>query len=188
MSHWQHCMAVCVQLTCLNGNVDDVIQSLVRAILRSSLQMREAFTPVKNYWIPVAAFLCWIPAATFSLLDSSSYISTLYWVPVATPQLCWVPALILTRVFKIDARRLFRRCTKINYTWSFLAKFSRPGPRASAACAQNLPLLLMSLGIQKNRHCSPGRGPSVPRDAALPPLTRLPTALTAPRSVKAARP
>jgi hypothetical protein len=76
----------------LNGNVDDVIQSLVRAILRSSLHLREAFTPVKNYWNPVATFLCWIPAATFSLLDSSSYISTLYWVPVATPQLCWVPA------------------------------------------------------------------------------------------------
>ena len=32
----------------LNGNVDDVIESLVRAILRSSLHLREAFTPVKK--------------------------------------------------------------------------------------------------------------------------------------------
>ncbi len=32
----------------LNGNVDDVIESLVRAILRSSLHLREAFAPVKK--------------------------------------------------------------------------------------------------------------------------------------------
>ncbi len=75
---------------------------LYRMVLKLACvwHLREALTPVKIYnilarnlyLIPVATFLCWIPAATFSLLVFRSYILTLHWIPVATPQLCWIPA------------------------------------------------------------------------------------------------